>query len=251
MQINNHPWIIIIGGTSAIAKSLAHQWAQKNFNLIISGRDEEEINSICNDIQIRYSILCQPLKLDLLDFEQHQNFFEKCLTISNHHIKGIIFCAGFMDEQNKVQNNNSLTIQTINANFTSTASILNLFANYFETNKNGFIACISSVAGDRGRQSNYIYGAAKSGLSTYLQGLRNRMFKSGVPVLTIKPGFVDTAMTYGMEGLFLVASPDKVAKDIILAIEKKKDILYTPGFWKYIMLIIKNIPERIFKKMSL
>ncbi|MBM3278026.1 MAG: SDR family NAD(P)-dependent oxidoreductase, partial [Candidatus Handelsmanbacteria bacterium] len=115
----------------------------------------------------------------------------------------------------------------------------------------GGLIGISSVAGDRGRQSNYAYGAAKGGLSLFLQGLRNRLASTPVHVLTVKPGFVDTPMTRGLEGLFLVASPEKVASDVLRAYKKRKDILYTPWFWRYIMFIIKNIPEGIFKRLKL
>ena len=137
------------------------------------------------------------------------------------------------------------------SNFTGAVSILNHCANYFETLQNGFIIGISSVAGDRGRQSNYLYGAAKGALSLYLQGLRNRLFVSGVRVITIKPGFVDTAMTFGLPGLFLVATPQFVGARIVSALGKSADIVYLPGFWRYLMLIIKHIPEAVFKRMKL
>jgi short-subunit dehydrogenase len=137
------------------------------------------------------------------------------------------------------------------ANFTGAASILGYCANFLEQKKHGFIIGISSVAGDRGRQSNYVYGAAKGALSLYLQGLRNRLFASGVRVITIKPGFVDTAMTYGLPGLFLVASPHDIGKRIVAALDKSADVVYLPWFWRYIMLIIKHVPEPIFKRMKL
>ena len=109
---------------------------------------------------------------------------------------------------------------------------------------------VTSVAGDRGRFSNYVYGSAKAGFATYLSGLRNRLNRSGAHVVTVKPGFVDTSMTWGVEGMFLVAAPAAVAKSIAKAVEKKKNVIYTPGFWWFIMTIIKLVPERIFKKLS-
>jgi decaprenylphospho-beta-D-erythro-pentofuranosid-2-ulose 2-reductase len=139
----------------------------------------------------------------------------------------------------------------IASNFTGAVSILSYCANYFEPLQRGFIIGISSVAGDRGRQSNYVYGAAKGALSLYLQGLRNRLFAKGVRVITIKPGFVDTAMTFGLPGLFLVATPQSIGERIVAALGKSADIVYLPGFWRYIMLIIKHIPEPIFKRMKL
>jgi short-subunit dehydrogenase len=124
-------------------------------------------------------------------------------------------------------------------------------ANYFESKKKGLIVGISSVAGDRAKQSNYVYGASKGALSLYLQGLRNRLFPAGVRVLTVKPGFVDTGMTYGMPGLPGLVSPETAARAIFKAIEGRKDIVYVPGFWRWIMLVLKLIPERIFKRLKL
>jgi short-subunit dehydrogenase len=141
--------------------------------------------------------------------------------------------------------------KVIAANFTGATSILSHCANYFEQKKCGFIIGVASVAGDRGRQSNYVYGAAKGALSLYLQGLRNRLYVSGVRVITIKPGFVDTAMTYGLPGLFLVASPQYVGQRIVGSLTKSADVVYLPWFWRYIMFIIKCIPEPVFKRMKL
>jgi short-subunit dehydrogenase len=126
-------------------------------------------------------------------------------------------------------------------------------ANYLEERGRGYIAAVSSVAGDRGRQSNYTYGASKAGLSAYLQGLRNRLHPAGVHVLTVKPGFVDTPMTHGLVNPDspLVASPEQVAADVDLAIRKRKDVIYTRWFWRAVMLVIGSIPERVFKRLKL
>lgn len=139
----------------------------------------------------------------------------------------------------------------IDSNYTSVVSILTHVANYLEKQSHGWIVCISSVAGDRGRQSNYIYGSAKGGVSLFLQGLRNRLAKSGVHVLTAKHGFVDNKIAFGKPGMFLVASPERVASDILRALQKGKNIAYVPWFWWGIMLIIRNIPESLFKWLNL
>jgi len=139
----------------------------------------------------------------------------------------------------------------LETNFTGCVSALNILANHFELKRTGFICAITSVAGDRGRQSNYHYGAAKAGLSVYLQGLRNRLFPAGVNVITVKPGFVDTRMTYGRPGLFLLASPESVAQGIFRAIVKGKSVVYLPWFWRPIMLIVRSIPETIFKRLKM
>ena len=140
----------------------------------------------------------------------------------------------------------------MDTNYTGLVSILNIVANDFEKNKNGFIVGISSVAGDRGRKSNFIYGSAKAAFATYLSGLRNRLFNLNVHVLTVKPGFVETKMTEGLNlPVKLTAKTEEVANDIFKAQQKGKNVIYTKWFWRYIMLIIKNIPEFYFKKMSI
>ena len=144
-----------------------------------------------------------------------------------------------------------VTLQEFQINLVSVVSLLTLLANYFEKQGKGCIAVISSVAGDRGRQSNYIYGAAKGGLTIFLQGLRNRLSKAGVCVLTIKPGFVITPMTENFKKGFLWAQPQQVAKAIVSAIRRRKNVIYVPWFWRWIMLVIRNIPENVFKRMSL
>jgi hypothetical protein len=157
-----------------------------------------------------------------------------------------------MTEQSIAQNDWNETFNTINVNFTGAVSMLNIIANDFEARKSSFIIGISSVAGDRGRKANYIYGSAKAGFSAYLSGLRNRLFGSGVHVLTVKPGFVATKMTEGLDlPEKLTAHPEAVAKDIFVAQQKGKDVLYTKSIWRLVMLIIKHIPEGIFKKLSI
>ena len=136
-------------------------------------------------------------------------------------------------------------------NALSTISLLTYLANYFEENGQGTIAVISSVAGDRGRQSNYIYGSAKGAVTIFLQGLRNRMHKSGVHVITVKPGFVDTPMTAAFDKGFIWADPDQIAARIISAIKNKYDEVYAPWYWRVIMQVIRAIPERVFKRLNL
>ena len=135
--------------------------------------------------------------------------------------------------------------------FTGPARFLQMLAPVMEARGGGTVVGVGSVAGDRGRIGNYVYGAAKAGFATYLSGLRNRLNRAGAHVVTVKPGFVDTAMTWGIEGMFLVASPEDIAASIDRAVERKKNVLYTPFFWRYIMLIIRSIPEFLFKKLSI
>jgi decaprenylphospho-beta-D-erythro-pentofuranosid-2-ulose 2-reductase len=181
--------------------------------------------------------------------DTHDAFF-KSVVAGMPNLSGVVLAFGFLGDQQAARNF-SVGAKIIATNFTGAASILSQCANYFEPLQRGFIIGISSVAGDRGRQSNYVYGAAKGALSLYLQGLRNRLYASGVRVITIKPGFVDTAMTYGLPGLFLVASPQSIGERIVRTLDKSADVVYLPWFWRYIMLIIKYIPEPIFKRMKL
>jgi short-subunit dehydrogenase len=157
---------------------------------------------------------------------------------------------GTLGDQRRAETDFSHAEEMLEGNLTGVVSLLTPIANYFEAQKRGAIVVIGSVAGDRGRQGNYIYAAAKAGLHTFLQGLRARLFRSGVRVVTVKPGFVDTKMIFGRPGVFLAASPDQVAADILSGLKKGRDIIYTPFFWSPVMLILRHIPERLFKRLT-
>ncbi|MDF2859443.1 MAG: short-chain dehydrogenase [Neobacillus sp.] len=241
--------VVILGALSGIASAVAYKFAEEGHNLLLAGRNVDMMENMASDISIRFNVQVKALFFDAMEFTRHEEFLKNCLQFGE--IKGVILCYGYLGDQKKAQLCFEEARHIIDTNYTSCVSILHLLANYFEKKQSGFICGITSVAGDRGRQSNYMYGASKGAFSIYLQGLRNRLSPYGVHVITVKPGFVDTKMTYGQEGMFLVASPQKVARDIYLGIQKSKNIIYTPFFWKWIMLIIKNIPEVVFKKMKL
>jgi decaprenylphospho-beta-D-erythro-pentofuranosid-2-ulose 2-reductase len=242
--------VLILGATSGIASAIAYKLAaSEKCSLILAGRNVVQLDHLAKDISIRYDIETHCRLYDATNMDLHEGFFRDCLEIME--IDTVILCYGYLGEQKLGEINFSEAKAIIDVNFTSCVSILSIIATYFETKKNGTICAISSVAGDRGRQSNYLYGSAKGALALFLQGLRNRLSKSNVHVLTVKPGFVDTKMTFGQSGMFLVAKPEIVANDIYKAIIKKKNTLYTPYFWRWIMCIIKSVPETIFKKMSL
>ena len=233
--------ILILGATSSIGRATAIAFAEKGDTVYLAGRDLIELEKISTDIHIRYQTETYCSEFDIEKTDDHKSFFETVLkTITR--IDGVIFAIGAMGES---------PIRIFNINLIFAVLILEICAKYFEKQKSGFIIGISSCAGDRGRQSNYLYGAAKGGFSIYLQGLRNKLFKNNIRVITIKPGFVDTPMTFGLPGLFLVASPEKIGQLISATPESKKDVFYLPWFWAYIMCVIKVIPEFIFKRMSL
>jgi short-subunit dehydrogenase len=243
------PSVLILGGTSAIASALAREFATHNFDLVLGGRDRDELSSLASDLSLRYGVRTGILPLDALDTQTHALTLRSFLAEAGNALEGVVVCIGYLGDQAKGQSNWEEARRILETNFTGCVSLLNILANHFESRGAGFICAITSVAGDRGRQSNYLYGAAKAGLSTFLEGLRNRLFHAHVKVITVKAGFVDTRMTYGHPGLFLVASPESVAKGIFRAIVRGKDVVYLPWFWRLIMLIVQSIPEIIFKRL--
>lgn len=243
--------VVILGATSAIARAIAFEYAHGGYRIILAARDDRHNAILADDIRVRFNVETTAIHFDAEDFASHHQVFRDILDAAQGRLAGVVVCFGFMDTQARAQENFAIARRTIDVNLTAVISMIERFAVTLAQGGAGFIAVLSSVAGDRGRQSNYIYGAAKAGLSAYLQGLRNRLHPTGVSVTTIKPGFVDTKMTFGLPGMFLVASPEQAAKAIVAAIRKRKNTAYVPFFWRYIMAIIKAIPEWQFKKMKL
>ncbi|SEH07144.1 SDR family oxidoreductase [Candidatus Venteria ishoeyi] len=242
--------ILIIGATSAIARELAKRFAGRGDKLFLLGRDEGKLQIIHADLQIRGAAKVVYAAADLANTEKHAGLLQQVYkTLGEPDV--VLLAYGTLGEQAQCEQDYTMAQQEFQTNFISPVSWLTLLANDFARRGSGSIVVLSSVAGDRGRQSNYIYGAAKGGLSIFVQGLRNRLYHSGVHVLTVKPGFTDTPMTADMKKNFLFVSPAKVARDIEQALEKRQTILYTPWFWRFIMLVIKLIPEWLFIKLKL
>lgn len=242
--------IVVIGATSGIAQECCQQWAKRGDQLFLVARHTERLNTLAQDIAVRSGQSCGQFVMDVTA----ESLFSECVAQAKQflgHIDIVLLAHGVLPDQANCEASFQAFNQQFQINALSVMDLCLLFANEFEQQGHGDIAVISSVAGDRGRQSNYAYGAAKAAVSTFLQGLGNRMHKKGVNVLTIKPGFVDTPMIADMKKGFLVANAKPVAKAIVQAIDKKKAILYVPWFWWGIMKIIKSIPERIFKRLSL
>jgi short-subunit dehydrogenase len=240
--------IMIIGAKSDIARAIAHKFASEGYNLQLLAREIDSLQKDMADLKIRYRTDVECFEFDVLDFKSHVGFVDALLVLPDV----VISLVGSLGDQYQSQNEWDACELVLDTNFSGPVSILNVLANKFEERRRGTIIGISSVAGDRGRQSNYMYGAAKAGFTAYLSGLRNRLSKSNVHVITVKPGFVNTSMTADMDlPERLTAKPEQAADDIYQAVFKKKNTLYTLWFWRYIMLIIKNIPEAIFKKLSL
>lgn len=240
--------ILVLGGRSDIGRAIAYQFAKSGFDILLAGKNPLELSDDANDLQIRHGINAKTIRLDVLDFDSHDRFIEE----AGSDLAGVVCVVGYMGNQILGENDFKEARRIIDTNFTGCVSVLNRIAKLFELQKSGFIIGVSSVAGDRGRQSNYLYGSAKAGFSAYLSGLRNRLAKSNVSVITVKPGFVNTKMTSGLNlPPLLTAQPEEVASDILKAVRRKKDIVYTKWFWKYIMVIIGAIPEKLFKRMKL
>jgi decaprenylphospho-beta-D-erythro-pentofuranosid-2-ulose 2-reductase len=242
--------ILIVGATSAIAASCARRWATQGASFFLVGRTVDKLQQIAEDLAVRGSDVHTHI-LDVNCFEQHPAMLDACYA-ALEHVDIALVAHGTLPDQKLCEMDRQVAIDEFSNNGLSVIALLTELANRMETQRSGCIAVISSVAGDRGRTSNYLYGAAKSAVNEFCNGLRGRLLKSGVRVLTIKPGFVDTPMTHGLQlPALLVASPMRVAKDIVDAVEKRQDTLYTPWFWRFIMLIIVHIPGFVFKRMSL
>jgi short-subunit dehydrogenase len=240
--------VLILGATSGIARSLVHEFARRGFDLVLAGRDEDEMQRIAGDARVRFGCNAEVLAFAALDYASHQSFWDNCNA--RQPVDGVVLCFGLMFPQQEVERDWNKCSALLETNYNACVSILNIVANNFEERKRGFIGVLSSVAGDRGRPSNYLYGSAKSGLSAYAEGLRGRLFKSGVSVTTIKPGPVDTAMTWGLKKQPLLAPPEKVASDIYRGLRRKTDVVYTPAPWRIIMAILRAVPSWIWKRLD-
>ena len=242
--------ILIVGATSAIATACAKLWVVQEANIFLVGRNLKRLQQVSDDLAVRGANV-QSYHMDANDYQQHLVM----LDTAYKHMEKIdiaLVAHGALPDQKLCETNAELMVQEFHNNGLSVLVLLTHLASRIEQQKSGVIAVISSVAGDRGRPSNYVYGSAKAAVNAFCSGLRARLFKSGVHVLTIKPGFVDTPMTQHLAlQKILLASVDKVAKDIHKAVEKKQDVLYTPWFWRYLLLIIIHIPNYFFKRKHL
>lgn len=241
---------VIFGAASSLARGISWALAKRGFNLILAGRDESELSSLCSDVSLRFGVKAEPLIFDALNHDSLPEVWND-LAVKAPDLKGCVLVFGFMGEQEEMSGDPIKILPVLNSNYTGACLLAQLAAKTLEERKEGWIIGISSVAGDRGRMSNYVYGSAKGGFTLFLQGLRARLQKVGVPVLTVKPGFLDTPMTFGKKGVFLAGNPWVIGEKVIVALEKGKDTVYLPGFWKLIMTIIKSVPEKVFKKTKM
>jgi decaprenylphospho-beta-D-erythro-pentofuranosid-2-ulose 2-reductase len=246
--MKNKPWVLILGANSGMAIACAHRYAKSNYNLYLASREVRSCEENAQDIRLRYQVKVQSVFFDAQNFSEHAEFYNNLIEKP----KGVVLAFGVMYEQKDSQSNFNICKSMISTNYSGAVSILEIVSADFERRKSGFIVGISSVAGDRGRMSNYIYGSTKAALTTYLAGLRHRLTKSNIIVLTVKPGFVATKMIKGLDlPSGLIAQPDYVADLIYKSVKKQKSILYVKPIWRLIMMLIVHTPNFIFNKTRL
>lgn len=239
--------IVIFGANSAIAKSLARNYAQRKYEFLLVARNSSQLEILKKDLLVRGAKSVHTFTMDLNEVPRHQENLKSEVTKFNPDI--LVVAHGYLGNLEKDQHSLEALNLVLHSNLNSPAEILSLLTPIL--NPGSQIAVITSVAGERGRKSNYYYAAAKAGMIAYLSGLRAAYSTEPIYVLDVRPGFVDTPMTKDFKKGLLWAQPEKVALEIEKAIENKKDVLYTPWFWRWIILIVKLIPEFLFKKLSI
>ena len=241
--------VFIAGATSAIAQETARLFATEGAALFLVARNAERLAAVAEDLRVRGAARVEAVAADLNEFDRHPALVEQAA----HALGGLdilLVAHGILGDQKVCEVDFARARQVIDTNFTGVVSLLTPAAAFFEQQKSGCIVVLGSVAGDRGRQSNYVYGSSKAALDVFLQGLRNRLYPAGVRVVTVKPGFVDTPMTAQIQKNALFAHPATVARGIWTAIAKGKDITYLPAFWWPIMIAVRHLPEVIAKRFK-
>lgn len=242
--------VLIVGATSAIAEATARLLAERDNVLYLVARDKDRLAAIAADLEVRGASKVNWGILDVNDFGAHASMLEQADRLLGG-IDLMLIAHGSLSNQSVCETSVELTIDELTTNALSVVALTTRIAAIFASKRNGTLVVISSVAGDRGRQSNYVYGSAKALVTTFMSGLRQRLHKCGVTVITVKPGFVDSPMTSAFPKGILWVKPDRVARGIVNAIDRKKDIVYLPLFWRPIMFVVRSVPERIFKKLVL
>ncbi len=241
---------LIIGATSAIAEATARGLARRGAALYLVGRNAQRVAAIAADLRTRGASQVEQEAMDVNDFAAHEAMLDRAMRAAGG-LDIVLIAHGTLSDQQACEESVQLTMHELSTNALSVVALCTRIAPRLSAQGGGTLAVISSVAADRGRRSNYVYGSAKALVSAYLSGLRQRLSPAGVQVLTIKPGFVDTPMTAAFAKGPLWASPQRIAAGILSAIDKRRDVVYLPGFWRPVMWIIRMIPERIFKRVAL
>ena len=241
--------VLILGGNSDIGFAIAREFAKSyGAEIQLASRNLEQLEKKAGDLKVLFNVNVNVYPFDVLDKESHKDFFQNLREKPDV----VVATFGILGEQLEAQQDPQKAAEILGSNYVGAVSILEIIASDFEQRGKGVIIGVSSVAGDRGRASNYIYGSAKAGFTAYISGLRNRLFDKGVRVITILPGFVATKMTAHLNlNPALTATPEEVARETEKAFRKKKDVIYVKPIWKWIMMAIKLQPEAIFKRLKL
>ncbi|MDF1562883.1 MAG: SDR family oxidoreductase [Deltaproteobacteria bacterium] len=242
--------VLILGATSPIARGVAEAFARRGHPLCLAARSLEEAERLARDLELRFGIETGARAFEAEAVETHRDLLE-AVDACRDGLGGVVLAFGALGDAEEAARDFEAAAHLIDVNYRGAVSVLTHAAELLEQKGHGFLAVLSSVAGDRGRKSNYVYGSAKAGLTAYTQGLRGRLHPAGVRVLTVKPGFVDTAMTFGKPGVFAVADPRRVGEGIVRALERGEDVVYLPRFWRGIMTVLRHVPEVIFKRLDL
>jgi len=240
---------VILGASSSMARAMIRSLAERGAGLILAGRDMDDIKATASDAVARGAPFAEAMALDVRDSSTFAPILDR-LAQEDGILNAAVF-VGSMPPQSAIDADPTLIAGVVTDSHSGPATFLQMMAPMIEERGAGTVVGVSSVAGDRGRIGNYVYGSAKAGFSTYLSGLRNRLNRSGGHVVTVKPGMIDTAMTWDLDKLMFPVGPEKVAADILRAVDKKRNVIYTPVIWALVMLVIRHIPEPIFKKMSI
>jgi short-subunit dehydrogenase len=241
--------VLALGATSAIAEATLRLFAERGARFYLVGRNQDKLDAVAADLHTRGAAGVATCVMDLDNTSAHPAMLAAAAQ-SLGTIEMALLAHGVLGDQAEAQASYGAAESVFHTNLLSAVSLITWLANYFETMRQGTLAVISSVAGDRGRRSNYVYGASKGALSIFLDGVRSRLDRAGVQVLTIKPGFVATPMTSHLEQGPLFAQPAQVAKGIVKAVERRRDVVYLPAFWAVIMLVIRLVPRPLFKKLN-
>ncbi|HEX9464825.1 MAG TPA: SDR family NAD(P)-dependent oxidoreductase [Alphaproteobacteria bacterium] len=241
---------LILGASSTIARAFARAAAAANANIVLAGRDVSDLEATAADLRVRFNQRVEVVEFDARAPATHAQVFDRAKTFAGPSTLNLFLAFAVMPTQAVIDADPRLVQDIIDTNFTAAVQILQRAAILFEEQRRGRVVVIGSVAGDRGRLRNYVYGATKAGLHAYLQGLRARLWRSGVSVTTIKPGPVDTALTFGSDRLPLLADPDKVGAACLKAALDGREVAYVPAPWRLIMMILCAIPEKFFKKLN-
>jgi short-subunit dehydrogenase len=248
MAATGTPKVLILGATSPIARALALHFAQAGAALYLAARDTGEAERIAHDLAVRTGASALAGPFEATNFASHAELVRQA-SEQLGGLDGVVLCFGVLGDEPVAQHDPAEAIGVVNQNFTAAVSVLTIVAGHFESQQSGFIVVIGSVAGDRGRARNYVYGSAKGALALFVQGLRGRLARTQVRITTIKLGTVDTRMTWGREGAPLTVTPEKAADRIYHAWRRGAEVVYVPGVWRIIMGGLKLMPERLFKRL--